>query len=196
MPAIDAEWCLHYQEATFFWHRGYLRYVEELIDFPIPYWNGFAADTSKVDSPTAGLPSIFLEDTYTNSAGEVRKNPLKWALSFNSKNKSGSGAYVERYAALTDGKKGADWVRKVQLFDKYHKQIALALAQPIYSYPEGDAVPWANLPAFQDDQPDNLYPQTYKSMYFDGLFEQAHDNYHGWVGPDMVSRVASLFPCL
>jgi tyrosinase len=48
---LHAEWCLHYQEATFLWHCAYLRYVEELIDFPIPYWNGYAEATSDIESP-------------------------------------------------------------------------------------------------------------------------------------------------
>ena len=44
-------------------------------------------------------------------------------------------------------------------------------------------IPWANLGAFTDTQADDLYPYRFN---FDGLFEQVHDNYHGWIGPDMV----------
>ena len=73
---------MHYQEATLFWHRAYLRYVEELTDFPISYWNGFAADTSDPKSSHAGLPSIFLEENYTHSSGKQRLNPLKYALAY------------------------------------------------------------------------------------------------------------------
>lgn len=53
------------------------------------------------------------------------------------------------------------------------------LSQKSFSRPEGHAIPWANIPKFGQDMPDGDY------MYcttFDGLFEQAYDNYHGWVG--------------
>ncbi|KAJ4301338.1 hypothetical protein N0V90_003430 [Kalmusia sp. IMI 367209] len=193
---LHAEWCLHYQEATFLWHRAYLRYVEELIDFPIPYWNGYATVTADVDSTYAGLPSIFLEDEYINSRGELRKNPLRWALGPNGANKLGN-KYVERAAELVAGPGDPNlrplWERKVKLFGKYHKQIASALAKESYSEPEDPTgFPWANLPAFSDDQPDSDYPDTAK-QFFDGLFEQAHDNYHGWVGPDMADNTYTAF---
>ncbi|KAI9170659.1 hypothetical protein HJFPF1_00129 [Paramyrothecium foliicola] len=196
---IHAEWCLHYQEATFFWHRAYLNYVESLIDFPIPYWNGFAADTSDINSPHAGLPSIFLEESYINSAGETRPNPLKHALAYNGKNKNGTGQYVERYAALTHGPdpKNPEWVNKVHLFDTYHKQIAVALSMPKFSVAEDSTgttgLPWANIGAFTDNQDPSLYPNFAKDSYFDGNFELAHDNYHGWVGPDMADNTYTAF---
>lgn len=79
----------------------------------------------------------------------------------------------------------------VRLFQKYHGQIALALKQPEFSVPEywnkATPMPWANLPTFDKDMKDTDYPDFAKKLYFDGLFEQAHDNYHGWVGGDMVS---------
>jgi hypothetical protein len=189
---LHAEWCLHYQEATFLWHRAWLRYVEELIDYPIPYWNGYAKETADINSPYAGLPSIFLEETYVHSSGQTRPNPLRFALGPKGINKRGDGKYVERYPELvtgpTDAKMKPLWERKVKLFGKYHEQIATALSKSSYSEPEDPTgFPWANLPAFSDDQPDTDYPDTAK-QYFDGWFEQAHDNYHGWVGPDMVCR--------
>jgi hypothetical protein len=196
---LHAEWCLHYQEATFFWHRAYLSYVESLIDFPIPYWNGFATDTSDINSPHAGLPSIFLEDTYVNSAGQTRPNPLKCALAYNGKNRTGSGPYVERYAVLTQGPdpKNPDWVNKVHLFGTYHKQVASALSMPKYSVAEDSTgitgLPWANIGAFTDNQDPNLYPAFAKDSFFDGNFELAHDNYHGWVGPDMADNTYTAF---
>jgi hypothetical protein len=163
--------------------------VEELIDFPIPYWDGFAADTSDPESPYAGIPQIFLDDKYTDSKGEVRNNPLRWAQALNGKNKLGTGPYVERAPELVDGRGSAAWTRKVSLFKIYHKQINDALQQPQYSLPEAEGLPWANIPVFTDNMPDTDYPVFAKKMYFDGLFEQAHDNYHGWVGADMVSQV-------
>ena len=196
---LHAEWCLHYQQATFFWHRAYLAYIENIIDFPIPYWNGFAADTSDISSPHAGLPSIFLEESYTNSAGEVRPNPLKYAYAYNGKNKNNTGPYPERYAVLTKGPSPRDpeWVRKVQLFQMYHEQIASAFSKLYYSVPEDSegimGLPWANIGAFTDNQDPNQYPDSVKDQYFDGGFELAHDNYHGWVGPDMADNTYTAF---
>ncbi|CRG91910.1 hypothetical protein PISL3812_08964 [Talaromyces islandicus] len=182
---LHAEWCLHYQEAFTFWHRAYLKYVEELIGFPIPYWNGFAAESSDPSSPYAGIPSIFLDETYLHSSGENRKNPLKYALSLNGENKSRTSQYVERYQELVDGRSNALWEKKVSMFALYHRQIADALSQQDFSLPEGHGYPWANVPDFSQDQPDDHYSQEAR-QYFDGLFEQVHDNYHGWIGPDMV----------
>jgi hypothetical protein len=190
---LHTEWCLHYQEATFLWHRAYMRYVEELIDMPIPYWNSYAAETSKTNSPYSGLPSIFLEETYTHSSGQVRPNPLRFALAPKGVNRLGTSKYVDRFPELITGRTDPAlrslWERKVKLFGRYHNQIATALAKPGYSEPEGaSGFPWANVPSFSDDQPDCYYPDTAK-QYFDGLFEQVHDNYHGWVGPDMVRHI-------
>jgi hypothetical protein len=195
LGVLHAEWCLHYQEATFLWHRAYLRYVEELIDSPIPYWNGFAADTADPNSSHAGLPSVFLEETYIHSSGAQRPNPLKYALSFNGSNKQGTGKYVRRFPELVNRDPSSPlWLRKVALFGKYHQQIRAALSQSLYSEPEDPAgKPWANLPAFTDNQDDDLYPVSAKFQYFDGLFEQAHDNYHGWVGPDMADNTYTAF---
>ena len=91
------------------------------------------------------------------------------------------------------------WVAKVNLFKLYHTQIASTLTKGGYSLPEYDTritgnpgVPWANLPAFTDDQPTTDYP-ILAQQYFDGIFEQAHDNYHGWVGPDMADNSYTAF---
>ncbi|KAF2844429.1 Di-copper centre-containing protein [Plenodomus tracheiphilus IPT5] len=189
---LHAEWCLHYQEAFIFWHRAYLRYVEELIDFPIPYWNGFAADTSDPTSPSAGLPSIFLEETYVHSSGQVRKNPLKYALSLNGENKAGTGRHISRFSELEEGRTNPRWLAKVHLFELYHRQIAEAFSREEFSLSEGHGYPWANVPDFSDDQPDGLYPPSAR-QYFDGLFEQVHDNYHGWIGHDMADNSYTAF---
>jgi hypothetical protein len=39
--------------------------------------------------------------------------------------------------------------------------------------------------------PDSDYP--YRGVNFDGLFEQPHDNYHGWIGPDMADNAYTAF---
>ncbi|KAI5787962.1 hypothetical protein FPQ18DRAFT_262866 [Pyronema domesticum] len=191
---LHAEWCLHYQEATFPWHRAYLRYVEELIDCPIPYWNGFAVDTSDPESPYAGLPKEFLEETYIHPDGTTRPNPMKYALSLNGQSKAG-GEFTTRYKVLEDGPSSPDWVGKINLFKKYHEQVKAAMEKPTFSVPMSYnspfGLPWANLPAFTDDQADDLYPL--RELNFDGAFEQPHDNYHGWVGPDMADNAYTGF---
>lgn len=162
-----------------------MKYVEELIDFPIPYWNVFAADSSDPLSPLAGLPSAFLDETYVHSSGEVRLNPLKYAFSFNAQNKRGTSPFVERNEVLVDGPSHPQWRGKISMFTLYHRQIANAFFQPVFSLDQGHGYPWGNAPALGENQSDSLYPRSSR-QYFDGLFEQVHDNFHGWVGYDMV----------
>lgn len=189
---IDTNWCLHYQEATFLWHRAYLLYVEGLLGCPIPYWNGFAADTSHPSSLYAGLPQAFLDDEYADSNGNQRENPLKYALAMGGKSK-GSGRYVTRDPILTTGRSDPGWDAKIAQVALYQKQILLALRQRTFSEPQNVTqaegrpfgAPWANITVFDGNNPDCWYP--YRGD-FDGLFEQPHDNFHGWVGGDMVPR--------
>jgi hypothetical protein len=61
------------------------------------------------------------------------------------------------------------------------------MQQPVCSLPQynpSEGVPaeaaWASLPAFTEDMPDCDYTVAWGT--FDGHFEQAHDNFHGWVG--------------
>lgn len=188
---IDTNWCLHYQEATFPWHRAYLLFIEGLLGCPIPYWNGFAAAAADPTSPHAGLPQVFLDDTFMDSSGTLQPNPMKYACALGGKSKLGGGLYVTRDPILVAGKSNDQWAGKVAQFTLYQSQILLALQQWTFSepakvtqeagYPFG--APWANIPMFSADGPDCWYP--YRGD-FDGLFEQPHDNYHGWVGGDMV----------
>ena len=131
------------------------------MDYPIPYWNGFAKDTSDPNSSHAGIPSIFLDQTYLHPDGHIRPNPLRYALSLNGKNKLGTNEYVERAEVLLDGPQSPDWPAKIGLFDMYHRQIHLALTQPNYSVAQAK-MPWANIPAFSDEQPDSDYPDWAK----------------------------------
>ncbi|KAF0332014.1 tyrosinase [Colletotrichum asianum] len=192
---LHAYWCLHYQEATFLWHRAYLRYVEELIDFPIPYWNGYAKEAACATSKFAGIPPIFLEQTYQHPGGETRPNPLRFAKALDGKSKEGSGAFstVTRNSILTQGPTAAGWKEKIELFKLYHDQIALALQQSTYTTSQSAqhfGYPWANVDQFSDNQPDKYYPFR---LDFDGLFEQVHDNFHGWVGNDMADNTYTAF---
>ncbi|KAH7147542.1 hypothetical protein DER46DRAFT_563743 [Fusarium sp. MPI-SDFR-AT-0072] len=193
LGVLHAYWCLHYQEATFLWHRAYLRYVEELMDFPIPYWNGFAKEAACPTSNFAGIPPMFLEETYQHPSGETRKNPLRFAKALNGKSKDGKSSTVTRNPILKEGPDAKGWKEKIELFKIYHDQIAHALEQKTYTTSESAqhfGVPWANIPDFTDDQPDKDYPFRFD---FDGLFEQVHDNFHGWVGPDMADNTYTAF---
>ncbi|KAK4184363.1 hypothetical protein QBC35DRAFT_59114 [Podospora australis] len=193
---LHAEWCLHYQEATFLWHRAFLLHVEELIDHPIPYWNGFSVDSSSPTSPYAGVPRVFFEETYLHpDDGLPRPNPLKYALSLNGVSKSGpESCFVTRDPILGTGPSHPDWQCKISLFKLYHDQITHALSQKTFtSSPdtvEGFGIPWANITEFSQNQKDTLYPFRFD---FDGLFEQVHDNFHGWVGPDMADNTYTAF---
>jgi hypothetical protein len=87
------------------------------------------------------------------------------------------------------------------MFELYQEQIGFSLKQEIYSQPMNITqeqglpygTPWANIPDFDEEQPDEDYP--YRAD-FDGLFEQPHDNIHGWIGPDMVSDKFSSAPSI
>jgi Common central domain of tyrosinase len=185
---------LHYQEATFLWHRAFLRHIEELIDFPIPYWNGYALDTADPDSAHAGLPNIFLEDEYIHPIHGVMKNPLKYARSYKGRSKSGNSDYVQRDKIFvqTSQPKPPGWATKIGMFRKYQDQITHSLKQDTFSASQGYGHPWAAIPIFDEDTPDSEY--LHRSD-FDGLFEQVHDNFHGWVGGiggDMVRFLSTI----
>ncbi|KAF5675995.1 Hemocyanin beta-C chain unit D [Fusarium circinatum] len=193
LGVLHAYWCLHYQEATFLWHRAYLRYVEELIGCGIPYWNGYAKEAACQTSKFAGIPPMFLEETYVHPSGETRPNPLRFALALDGKSKQSPNTTVTRCSVLTEGQGSPDWKEKISFFKKYHDQIAHALKQSTYTTPESAehfGIPWANITKFGNDQKDCLYPFRFD---FDGLFEQVHDNFHGWVGPDMADNTYTAF---
>ena len=189
----DAWWCLHYQEGTFPWHRCWLRYVESLIGSPIPYWNVFASDAGDPTSQFAGLPQIFLDETYIHPDGSTRPNPLKYALAYQGLSKDKTSKYVQRNPKLVNGRPSQPgpaldaWNEEINLFATYRTMFQQALLQDLFSQPEGIGMPWANFPTFSE----NMDPTVYHAQHsFDGYFEQPHDNGHGWVGGstgDMVS---------
>ena len=102
------------------WHRALLRYVEELIDFPIPYWNAFAAYTADPTSPNAGIPAVFLEDTYEHPTKGTRSNPLRYALTLDCFNKDTPSKYTTRNQVLVDGPTSTGWNAQIAYFSKYH----------------------------------------------------------------------------
>ncbi len=201
---IHTNWCLHYQEAFAFWHRAYILYIEELIDHPIPYWDWMAENASVYGSPEAGLPQAYLDETYIHPiTGEQRPNPLRYAAAKDGHSKACvehpekaniDCQYVQRYPLLTTSDPAHEeerikWYKMVELFQQ---QVVDALKFTTFSVPQGvPGYPWANLPAFVPPQPDADYP--YREVNFDGLFEQPHDNFHGWIGPDMADNAYTAF---
>lgn len=200
---IHTNWCLHYQEAFLLWHRAYLRYFEELIDHAVPYWNWMAEDASVDGSPDAGIPQAFKDLEYVHpDSGEVRPNPLRFAAAKDGRSKACAGPgheagdvdcrWVQRHPLLyTSGDTDREAREmKVLLTRIFQEQVSNALQWSVFSSPQGDGRPWANIPVFTPPQPDHLYPHR---TDFDGLYEQPHDNYHGWIGPDMADNAYTAF---
>lgn len=162
----DGEWCLHYQEAFSLWHRAYLRYVEELIDFPIPYWNSLDPECSDPKSPASGIPQAFLDQTYQHPvSGETRPNPLLYALALDGKSTAG-GQFISRDSTLTKNDRSSmEFAAKVNWLKQYQTEFQNTLAQSVFSYAEnvttgaGEAfgIPWQNLPAFKENMEDEKY---------------------------------------
>lgn len=200
---IHTNWCLHYQEAFALWHRAYLLYLEALIDYPIPYWDWMAEDASVDGSPQAGLPQAFLDETYVHPhSGEVRRNPLRYAAAKDGRSKvCASGnvegvdcGFVQRNPLFyTQGDQQR--FKRTQLYGMsriFQQQVVDALKFKTFSQPQGvPGYPWANITVFDPPQKDALYPN--RTLNFDGLYEQPHDNYHGWIGGDMADNAYTAF---
>jgi tyrosinase len=200
---LHTEWCLHYQEAFLLWHRANLLYFEAMIDFPVPYWDFMAPDATVDGSPRAGIPQPFKDLTYIHpQTGEERPNPLRFAAARGGRSKGCTGQdhdapeecfYVQRDPVLYSD--GADYraqrEAKLELVAKFQEQVALALSWPVFSTPQGwPGYPWANIQTFDPPPPDSEYPHR---CDFDGLYEQPHDNFHGWVGPDMADNTYTCY---
>jgi tyrosinase len=81
--------------------------------------------------------------------------------------------------------------RKFRMVRIFQQQVVDALKWPTFSQPQGDpGYPWANITVFNPPQPDALYPNR---TDFDGLLEQPHDNWHGWIGYDMADNAYTAF---
>ncbi|HEV7883173.1 MAG TPA: tyrosinase family protein [Solirubrobacteraceae bacterium] len=201
--SLHSDWCLHYQEAFLSWHRANLLWFEDLVGMPIPYWNFMSPQAATDGAPQAGLVAPFRELTYiVPSTGRERPNPLRFAVAFGGRSKACQGAdtppdvdchYVQRFPWLytsgdDDRHKREQWLAMLATFQQ---QIDYALGWSVFSTPEGaPGMPWADIPTFHPPQPDRLYPHR---TDFDGLYEQPHDNLHGWIGPDMADNNYTAF---
>ncbi|KAK6535032.1 hypothetical protein TWF281_006330 [Arthrobotrys megalospora] len=199
---VHTDWCLHYQEAFLPWHRAHLMYMESLIGCGIPYWNWMAEDASNPESVSSGIPQAFLDDEYIHPTKGKRANPLKFALAKDGKSKSKDGGeHPTRAKPLLPGadrRERATYIRRMNLFQR---QIVDALQEPYFSIPQGyigtAGYPWANIPEFTPPQDIKLYLYDFRGKvigkYFDNLLEQPHDNFHGWIGPDMADNSYTAF---
>ncbi len=200
---VHTNWCLHYQEAFAFWHRAYLRWFEHLIGQPVPYWNFMAAGTSVDGDPAAGIPQAFIDESYIHpQSGERRPNPLRYAAAKDGCSKACQQTtnpgedcrWVQRDPLLytrgdQDRKAREQKLAQVQL---YQQQVSDAMQFKQFSHPQGwPGYPWANIPSFNPPPPDSDYP--YRNCNFDGLYEQPHDNFHGWIGADMADNAYTAF---
>ncbi|KAK6352359.1 hypothetical protein TWF730_009188 [Orbilia blumenaviensis] len=196
---LHCNWCLHYQEGFLPWHRANLLYVENLIGCRIPYWNWYAAESSDPNSPSSGIPQAFLDETYIHpKTGESRPNPLKYACSKDGVSKSTnlqpSIQYIQRFPCLNDPQKyPGEYAKWVAYFTTFHEQTSKALGTSRFSVPQGNGYPWANIPGFDIPMDDSEYNRDPTALTFDNLFEQAHDNYHGFIGPDMSDNSYTAF---
>ncbi|QTF90883.1 tyrosinase family protein [Halomonas sp. BM-2019] len=204
---LHTNWCLHYQEAFAFWHRAYLMWFERQIGMSVPYWNFMAAGTSVDGDPAAGIPQAFKDQTYVRpDSGEERPNPLRYAAARDGRSKACQGQGTARPGEADD----CTWVQrdpllytsgdahrearigKLKMVRLYQQQVLDALAFDAFSHPQGwPGYPWANIPSFDPPPPDSDYP--YRNCNFDGLYEQPHDNFHGWLGPDMADNAYTAF---
>jgi hypothetical protein len=199
---IHGDWCLHYQEAFLLWHRAYLLAFEQRIGCAVPYWNWYAQDAAIEGTAEAGLPRAFCDLTYVHPrTGETRPNPLRFAAARNGRSKACSPTpapsvdcfWVQRDPVLyTEGDDQREARRrKIALTLQYQQQVQRALAFKDFSHPQGIGHPWANITSFDPPPPDSEY--VYRDYNFDGAYEQPHDNYHGWVGPDMADNAYTAF---
>ena len=197
---LHGDWCLHYQEAFLLWHRAYLMQFEQRLGCAIPYWNWFARDASIPGAPCAGLPRAFCDLTYVHPVtGELRPNPLRFAAARNGHSKACTGGapsgvdcrFVQRDPVLYAPAGDPALAKKIAMTRLYQEQVARAMQFTGFSHPQGDGYPWANIPTFDPPPPDSEY--VYRDVNFDGAYEQPHDNYHGWVGPDMADNAYTAY---
>lgn len=203
---VHTNWCLHYQEAFLFWHRAYLMYLEDRIGMAIPYWNWMAVDANVDGSSNAGIPQAFKDLTYRHPvSGEERPNPLRFAAAKDGRSKACESTarnsnlsdddcrWVQRNPLLytTGDDHRAEREKLIRMVRIFQDQVVHALTWKVFSQPQGwPGYPWANILVFDPPQPDKLYPNRED---FDGLYEQPHDNWHGWIGFDMADNAYTAF---
>lgn len=192
---LHANWCLHYMQASFPWHRAHLLWLENQIDFPIPYWNFYSSNAAQPASQDSGIPEAFLADTFHDFNGKELPNPLRHALARNGVSRASLSAAavkeVSRKAELLPGSdKRGDYITKN--VPGYLAQIYQATQMESIGDPEGPGYAFTFAEPDLTDQNKLKYYKDHQHE-FDGVLEQAHDNLHGWSGADMANNSYAAF---
>ena len=172
--------------------------------FPYSLLNWTSPNATEDGHAEAGLPKAFLDKTYVHPiTGEVRLNPLRYAVAKDGKSKAchmkkhpvidRDCKYIQRdsvlYTTGDDCREARE--EKYAKIGLYQRQVVNALMWPVFSAPEGRiGMPWNNIPSFNPPPPDTSYPNR---CDFDGIYEQPHDNIHGWIGIDMADNAYTAF---
>jgi hypothetical protein len=198
---LHANWCLHYMEASFPWHRAHLLWLETQICGPIPYWNFFSSKASDHTSPDSGIPQAFLDDTFKGPDGKVYPNPLRHALARNGVSRESTDkAEVQRAQPFVQPEgpiKRTDYIK--DHVPTYLDQLYAATQMTKLGDPQEDGYPFTWLTTADPKKLNDLTVDNNKAFYanvqdqFDGVLEQAHDNFHGWAGPDMANNSYAAF---
>lgn len=196
---LHANWCLHYMQASFPWHRAHLLWLETQLGGPIPYWNFFSSKATDPTSPDSGIPQAVLDDRFIDPYGKTQPNPLRHAFACGGVSRASSKTSpiweVKRAQPFEqpDGPiKRADYITSQQFVPTYLDQVYHATIMNSIGDPQGPG--YAFTYAQPDLTPDNLLKYYHAHLNeFDGALEQAHDNLHGWTGPDMANNSYAAF---
>lgn len=191
---LHSNWCLHYMQASFPWHRAHLLWLEWQIGVAIPYWNFYSSQATVKGSLDYGIPKAFLDETFVDSNNIVQPNPLRQALARNGKSRASTGSTVfktvQRASPFTDTDttKLDEYVSKYM--PQYHTEIYLATQTTKIGEQYNQGFTFAQPDLVQTNDP-NYYKDDISTL--DGALEQAHDNIHGWCGSDMANNSFAAF---
>ena len=186
---IHANWCLHYMEASFPWHRAHLLWLENQLEGPIPYWNFFSEKAADPTSPDSGLPQAFLDDTFEAPDGKVLPNPLRHAWARGGQSRASTGANPRQEIARdphfeqSDSAQRAKYIR--DYVPSYLSQLFQATKMERLGEPQGGGYPFTERSSGDQRLLNDLTAANPTVFYenvqqeFDGMLEQGHDNLHG-----------------
>lgn len=189
---LHGDWCLHYMQASFPWHRAHLLWLEWQIGVPIPYWNFFSSMATNLASPDSGIPQAFLDESFMDSNGNKQPNPLRYALARKGKSRASTSTTtikeVQRASEFDDPTERANYIK--QYVPMYLQQIYRATLTPTIGAQSEQGFTYAQ-PDLLPENPEEYYAGHTTEL--DGALEQAHDNLHGWSGADMANNSFAAF---
>ena len=166
--------------------------MEAEIGGPIPYWNFFSSKAADPTSPDSGIPQAFLDEEFIDLDGVTHPNPLRHALARNGESRASTTAAVVKEVKRAQPFEEPDGAIKRAAYITTHvpgylTQAYAATQMKFLGTPQGRGDPFTFATA--DLTPDNA-AEFYADVQsqFDGVLEQAHDNWHGWTGPDMANN--------